>query len=301
MAKLEIIAGRERDIGGFTVRRILPYVSRRAVGPFVFFDHMGPAEFAPGQGMDVRPHPHINLATVTYLFEGVIAHRDSLGSNQLIEPGAINWMTAGRGIVHSERTPAEARARGGKMNGIQCWVALPAESEEVEPSFAHHPAGSLPEFRVDGADVRLLLGEAFSRRSPVQVFSKMFYLEIHLRAGAVFKFPAGAMEAAVYVVDGGIECNGHAVAASSMAVSGETGDLMIRSVEDSRVMILGGQALGDRFMEWNFISSRRERIETAKAEWRRGPGATGNFPIVPGDDREFIPLPESPGGRRQTI
>jgi redox-sensitive bicupin YhaK (pirin superfamily) len=302
MAKLErIITSRERDIGGLTVRRILPYVSKRAVGPFVFFDHMGPADFPPGHGMDVRPHPHINLATVTYLFEGVINHRDSLGSEQLIEPGAVNWMTAGRGIVHSERTPPAVRARGSRINGIQCWVALPVELEETEPGFSHHPADSLPEINHDGIRVRLLLGEAMGRRSPVPVHSSMFYLEVDMPAGKIFDFPCAGAEAAVYIVDGEIECNGEPVHSNFMAVAGKDADLRMRSLKQSRLMILGGESLGARYMDWNFISSRKDRIESAQAEWLRGPGATRNFPKIPGDDAEFIPLPQPAGSRRGTI
>ncbi|MGZ5280448.1 MAG: pirin family protein, partial [Pseudobdellovibrionaceae bacterium] len=197
-----IIKAREKDLGGFSVRRILPYATHRMVGPFIFFDHMGPAEFAPGEGMDVRPHPHINLATVTYLFEGKIRHRDSLGSDQLIEPGAINWMTAGRGIVHSERTPDDVRTAGGRMNGIQCWVALPEEFEEVNPSFHHHPARTLPEFTKDDVSFKLLLGKAFGHESPVRIHSKLFYIDVRIPKGSQFTLPHENQEAALYLIEG---------------------------------------------------------------------------------------------------
>ena len=288
-----IIVSRERDIGGFSVRRLLPYVSRRAVGPFVFFDHMGPAEFPPGQGIDVRPHPHINLATVTFLFEGVIQHRDSLGSNQAIEPGAVNWMTAGRGIVHSERTPAEARARGGRLNGIQLWVALPEEREEGAPSFVHHPKSNLPEFSVGDVKCKLLLGAAFGRSSPVAIDSDLFYLQARVPRGARFEFPvARDHESALYAVAGCVRVGDQQIDATSMAI-GKTGRaLEIEALEDAHLMLIGGRALGPRELFWNFVSSSRERLEAAKREWAPGPReASARFKPIPGDDREFIPLP----------
>ncbi len=289
-----IITARERDLGGFSVRRILPYATHRMVGPFIFFDHMGPAQFAPGEAMDVRPHPHINLATVTYLFEGKIRHRDSLGSDQLIEPGAINWMTAGRGIVHSERTPDDVRKTGGRMNGIQCWVALPTEHEETNPSFHHHPASTLPEFSVDGVTCKLLLGKAFGHESPVRVHSKLFYLDVRMPKGTKLTLPHDHHEAALYLVEGRLRA-GEDIEAMSMRVREEGETLTVEALQDSKLMILGGEALGKRYIFWNFVSSSEERLEQAKADWRQGPrGAGSRFPQIPGDHNEYIPLPEEP-------
>lgn len=291
----QVITSRERDLGGFTVRRILPYMSRRMVGPFIFFDHMGPAEFPPGQGIDVRPHPHINLATVTYLFRGRIQHRDSLGSDRVIEPGAINWMTAGRGIVHSERTPADTRKFGGPLDGIQCWVAVPEEAEETEPSFDHHPADSLPDFEQDGARVRLLLGTLFNQKSPVKVHSDIFYAETFLKPGASLRVPGGEREAAAYVVEGKVEIAGQEIEHCHMAIAKAGAYLEIRAKEEARVMLLGGKPLGRRYIFWNFVSSSKERLEQAKHEWRPGPRTeSARFLPIPGDDQEFIPLPEEP-------
>ena len=300
MDKLLVIPSREKDLGGFSVRRVLPYASRRMVGPFIFLDHMGPASFSPGQGINVRPHPHIHLATVTYLFEGKIHHRDSLGYSQLIEPGAINWMTAGRGIVHSERTPEEFRATAWKLNGIQCWVALPAESENVEPTFAHHPAVTLPEFEVEGVKLKLLLGKAFGRTSPVKVHSDLFYLDMQLRAGQKLTLPCDGRESAVYVASGRLEISGLSVGAYGMAVGNVGEDLVLTAEEHSRCMLLGGSPVGKRFLYWNFVSSSEESLEKAKADWRPGPGSA-RFPKVPGDEAEFIPLPEDPVKPKGTI
>lgn len=304
-SKIEmIISARERDLGGFTVRRILPFASHRMVGPFIFFDHMGPADFAPGHGMDVRPHPHLNLATVTYLFEGKIQHRDSLGSNQFIEPGAVNWMTAGRGIVHSERTPADERRRGARMNGIQLWVALPDEHEEIEPSFSHHPKETLPEFMVGPARLKLLLGRLFGRQSPVPVHSNLFYAEVRLEAGDRLDLPVEGREAAVYVVDGHIHITGEDVNSTEMAIGKDGEDLPIEALSSTRLMVIGGEPVGERIIYWNFVSSSAERMEEAKQLWAKGPGPTSEnerFRPIPGDDREFIPLPVEPGVPKPTI
>lgn len=287
---MQLIKGRERDLGGFRVQRVLPYLSRRMVGPFIFFDHMGPSDIAPGHAMDVRPHPHINLATVTYLFEGVIEHRDSLGSDQLIEAGAINWMTAGRGIVHSERTPDHLRNQSFRMNGIQLWVALPAHEEEREPSFSHHPAATLPRFEVGGVHGKLLLGKAFGVESPVPVLSDMVYADVSIRAGQSLRLAADGRELALYVAEGQVEMLGEKADAFTMLVV--NGDLNFQALQDSRVMILGGQSLGPRLIEWNFVSSSPERMEEVKAEWAKGPRHESlRFKPIPGDDREFIPLP----------
>jgi redox-sensitive bicupin YhaK (pirin superfamily) len=289
------ISARERDLGGFSVRRILPYATHRMVGPFIFFDHMGPAAFPPGEGMEVRPHPHIHLATVTYLFDGKIRHRDSLGSDQMIEPGAINWMTAGRGIVHSERTPEDLKRSGGKLNGIQCWVALPQEHEETNPSFHHHPSGTLPEFSADGVSFKLLLGNAFGHSSPVKVHSKLFYLDVRMPIGTSLVLPYQNQEAAFYLVEGQVETDA-VVEALTMVVRDPGQYLKIQAHQESRLMILGGENIGNRHIYWNFVSSSEAKIEEAKNDWAQGPGAIGSrFPKIPGDDSEFIPLPAEAG------
>jgi redox-sensitive bicupin YhaK (pirin superfamily) len=287
-----VIHPREKDLGGFFVRRLLPYATHRMVGPFIFFDHMGPAEFPPGEGINVRPHPHINLATVTFLFEGKVRHRDSLGSDREIEPGAINWMTAGRGIVHSERSPDDVLARGGKLNGIQLWVALPDGKEELEPSFHHHPKTEFLEFSEQGAKLKLLLGSAFGRTSPVKVHSKMFYVEAKIAKGSRFVFPSDGQECAAYTCFGGVRVDGQDIPQYSMAVGKRGEDLIVEAVEDTHLMFLGGDPVGQRLIYWNFVSSSADRLEKAKADWLKGPGATEAFPKVPGDDREFIPLPK---------
>lgn len=288
-----VITARERDIGGFFVRRLLPFAQHRMVGPFIFFDHMGPADFQRGTGMDVRPHPHIHLATVTYLFAGSIHHRDSLGSDQLINPGDINWMTAGRGIVHSERTPASFRRTGGKMNGIQCWVALPTELEEIQPSFKHHPSKSLPVFNIGDAQFKLLLGKSLGHQSPAQVHSELFYLEGKIPKGASFTFPTADLESAVYVVSGELKVNGKSVDQFSMFIGEKNEDLKIEAGEDSLVMLLGGAPVGERVIYWNFVSTNQKSIDDAKVHWMNGPTADNpRFPPIPGDSSEFIPLPK---------
>lgn len=288
------VPGRERDLGGFSVRRVLPYALHRMVGPFIFFDHMGPAHFKPNDGINVRPHPHINLATVTYLFEGKIHHQDSLGSNQMIEPGAINWMTAGKGIVHSERTPEDVLKTGQTLNGIQLWVALPSQDEEIAPSFTHHPKETFPQIKINEVPVKLLLGSGFGVESPVKVHSDMIYAEVKLKAGSELTLPAdNGREVAVYIVNGGVNVSGIDFQAYSMAI-GDVGEaLKIRASEDSLVMLLGGKPMGTRTIYWNFVSSSKDRIEEAKKLWVRGPqfGAPRFYPI-PGDDQEYIPLPE---------
>jgi redox-sensitive bicupin YhaK (pirin superfamily) len=289
MSKLElVILPRERDLGGFQVRRILPYASHRMIGPFIFLDHMGPAEFTAGHGMDVRPHPHINLATVTYLFEGSILHRDSLGNALQIEPGAINWMTAGSGIVHSERTPTEVRKSPHRLHGLQCWVALPVESEECAPDFAHHPARSLPEFRQGLVSINLLLGELFGQSSPVRTASDVLYADIRFTAEGILEVPGVGRELALYALEGGFHVNGQKIPAGHLAVAQSGDDLKIQGQKFSRAMILGGAPLpGERHIFWNFVSSSPERIEKAKKDWR-----AQAFPKIPGDDQEFIPLPK---------
>ena len=297
MALLEhIIKGRKKDLGGFTVARVLPYAKHRRVGPFVFFDEMGPTVFEPGKGVDVRPHPHIGLSTVTYLFDGEMDHADTLGVQQTIYPGEVNLMTAGRGIAHSERTGPKARNAGHPLHGIQVWIALPAQDEEVEPEFAHHGADDLPEWDEGGARLRLILGSAYGRTSPVKVRGAMVYIHAEAPAGSAFELPAGHGELAVYVVSGRIETAGEPVSAGAMVVyaAGEKG--VVRAHEDSRLMILGGPDVGERHVEWNFVSSRKERIEQAKADWRAsiaGDWTDTPFTMPPGED-EYIPLPGDP-------
>jgi redox-sensitive bicupin YhaK (pirin superfamily) len=282
-----LIEPRPRDLGGFSVRRVLPAPGLRMVGPFIFFDHIGPAVFAPGTGIDVRPHPHIGLATVTYLFEGAMLHRDSLGVVATIEPGAVNWMTAGRGIVHSERTGPELRASGHRIHGIQSWVALPREFEEIEPSFRHHTAASLPEFTVGNATVRVIAGDAYGRASPVEVLTATLYVDVALPPGASLQVPGEHEERACYVAEGRLLIGGDEVTAGQMALIEPGADVRLDSPSGARALLLGGAAAdGPRHIWWNFVSSSQERIEQAKRDWREG-----RFAAVPGET-EFIPLPE---------
>jgi redox-sensitive bicupin YhaK (pirin superfamily) len=285
-----IIEPRLKDLGGFAVRRVLPSVRRRHVGPFVFLDHMGPTEFAAGSGIDVRPHPHINLATVTYLWEGVVEHRDSIGSQQAIVPGAINWMTAGSGIVHSERTPLSIRAASHRLHGIQLWVALPADREEMPPEFHHHPASTLPVIEQAGVQLRLLAGAAFGQIAPVRVWSPLFYADAWLPRGAEFTLPREYPERAVYVAQGSVACAGEVFEQPRLLVFDGPSPIRLRANEDARVLLFGGAPLeSPRYMWWNFVSSSKDRIERAKQDWREG-----RFPLVPGDDGERVPLPEGP-------
>ena len=283
----KLITSQVRDLGGFTVGRVLPAIGRKMVGPFIFFDHMGPATFAPGQGLDVRPHPHIGLATVTYLFDGAIHHRDSLGSDQVIRPGDINWMTAGSGIVHSERTPSDLRSTGGKIEGIQCWIALPLEHEETAPQFVHHPAATLPSFTLHGTFCRLLLGTAFSYKSPVATLSDMLYLELKMPEGSQLTIPTDDRELGAYVVSGSVVADETIVPAHSLVLGRKGLDLSLRADRASHVMVLGGQPFAEgREIWWNFVASSKTRLEAAKRDWK-----DGKFPRVPGDSEEFIPLP----------
>jgi len=287
MDEISVIAPKVHDLGGFQVRRLLPQLRTRRVGPFVFFDHMGPAVFAPGKGMDVRPHPHIGLATVTYLFAGAIEHRDNLGDVQVIRAGDVNWMTAGRGIVHSERTPIAERAAGQAMHGIQTWVALPKNAEETAPEFHHHPAAALPAWESDGVRLHLIAGEAFGRTSPVRTFSRLLHVAMEFPAGGSLVVPAEHVERAVYATDAPLVVGGVELALAHMAVLPTGVDVEIRAVQPARVILCGGDPLdGDRHLWWNFVSSSRERIEKAKADW-----AAMRYPPVPGET-EFIPLPQ---------
>lgn len=282
-----VIEPRLRDIGDFAVRRVLPYARRRMVGPFIFLDEFGPQTLPAGQGIDVRPHPHIGLATVTYMFDGEIMHRDSLGVVQAIRPGAVNWMTAGRGIVHSERSGDEERARDKKLHGMQSWVALPLQHEETAPAFRHHAAKTLPVIEGEGLWMRLIAGQAYGKRAPVEVMSDLFYLHAELAAGAETDLPEEHEERAVYVVSGAVELDGARFGAATMMVLAPGRPARLSAREASRVMLLGGAPLeGRRHIWWNFVASTPERIEQAKADWKGG-----RFAMVPGDDA-FIPLPE---------
>lgn len=282
-----VIQPRARDLGDFEVRRVLPYAKRRSVGPFVFFDHMGPVVFPPGKGVDVRPHPHIGLATITYLFEGEIIHRDSLGVVQPIRPGAVNWMVAGSGIVHSERTDPAVRDSEARMHGIQTWIALPQADEEADPSFDHHTADEIPEWHADGVEYRLVAGTASGRMAPARVFSPMFYIAVEAPDGGPVNLTDEHAERALYVVDGSVTVDGDLHEAGSMVVFTEDSAPVIVAGAGSRLMLIGGAPLdGTRTIWWNFVSSSKERIEQAKSDWK-----DGNFTAVPGEV-EFIPLPE---------
>jgi redox-sensitive bicupin YhaK (pirin superfamily) len=292
-----VIEPRDRDLGdGFVVRRLLPAPSWRAIGPFVFFDHFGPTELSPGKALDVRPHPHINLATVTYLFEGEILHRDSLGSRQPIRPGDVNWMTAGRGIVHSERTDPALRASGSRIHGLQLWLGLPREHEEVAPAFHHHPESTLPVVGRPGSEIRVLVGEAFGQRSPVRTFSRVIYLDVRMDAGAALELPADPGGRAVYLVEGRIVCDGQTFtsAPARMLVLRRGRGVNLCADAPSRLVLIGGDPFPEpRYLSWNFVSSSRERIEQARRDWREHRGVKdGPFPLVPGDETEFIPLPD---------
>ena len=285
-----VIVPRARDLGGFEVRRALPSRMRQMVGPFIFFDQMGPAEFSEGQGIDVRPHPHINLATVTYLFDGEIIHRDSLGTMMPIRPGAVNWMTAGRGIVHSERTSPAMKARGSRLFGLQTWVALPAAREETDPSFAHFEEADLPVLEAEGKRVRLVVGEAWGLRSPVKTFTNTIYADVRLEPGAVLPLDAIHEEHAVYVVSGAVTIrSGRFPSGQLLVLRPDT--ITLRNAEDevTRLVLIGGETMdGPRHIWWNFVSSRPDRIEQAKEDWK-----AGRFVTVPGDAEEFIPLPDA--------
>ena len=283
---MQLLRAHQRDLGGgFVVRRLLPAAQRQAVGPFVFFDHFGPITAQPADNHDVRAHPHIGLATVTYFFEGAMEHRDSTGVVQRIEQGAINWMSAGCGIVHSERTPQDLRGKARRSHGLQLWAALPVADEEMAPSFAHTPAAALPQLELGGAVVRVLIGSAFGATSPVAVRSPTLYLDITLNAGDAFPLPLAA-ERALYVVDGAVEIDGVAVPPFTMLPLAADDEPLLSASTPARAVLIGGEALGQRHIWWNFVSSRKERIVQAADDW-----AAGRFAAVPGET-EFIPLPE---------
>jgi redox-sensitive bicupin YhaK (pirin superfamily) len=287
-----LVVPKVRDLGdGFRVRRALPDIERRAVGPFVFFDQMGPVTLAPGQALDVRPHPHIGLATVTYLFEGEILHRDSLGTVQPIRPGDVNWMTAGRGIVHSERTPPELRGKASQLSGIQAWVALPRAEEETDPAFAHHPVAELPLIERDGLRARVIAGEFLGKRSPVQTSLELLYTDVSLEDGAMLEAPPDYAEQAAYVVEGAVEAGTRTIMTGQLAVFRKGEPIVLKGASKARLLLFGGEPLdAPRTVWWNFVSSRKERIEHAKADWK-----AGRFAPVP-DETEFIPLPERASG-----
>jgi len=286
---LQKLTGHGKDLGGgLKVNRLLPAMERRTVGPFVFLDHFGPIDFEPGMNIDVRPHPHIGLATVTYLFEGTLMHRDSLGSVQRIEPGAINWMSAGRGIVHSERTPDDLRSVGHRLHGLQLWVGLPQTLEESDPVFTHTPAQELEVFSNQNAEVRLLVGEAFGRRSRVNAASPTVFIALRLRAQTPFVLPALAAELAVYPLDGSLSLDGAALAVRTLGVVEGGQGCRLEAPDDCTVMVMGGAPLeGPRFLSWNFVSSTKSRLQRAADDWR-----AQRFGTVPGET-EFIPLPEN--------
>ncbi len=283
-----LIRPHEHDLGdGFTVRRLLPQAGRRSIGPFVFFDHMGPVRLPPGQGMDVRPHPHIGLATVTWLFEGCIRHRDSLGSDQDIRPGELNWMIAGHGIVHSERSPQAERETGARVHGIQTWLALPAGHEETAPAFHHYGAENLPRVEAEGVKIRVMAGEAWGVRSPVPLFSPTLFAEVRLQVGAHWHLPEGHDELGLYVVDGTLSAGGTRIRTGEMAVFGRMPAPLLAQDECLLVLVGGAPLDGPRIVWWNFVARDRKRIRQAGADWK-----AGRFGTVPGDDEECIPLPE---------
>jgi hypothetical protein len=285
----QVIVPRSVDLGGFQVHRALPSSQSRMVGPFIFFDHFGPAVFKAGDGVDVRPHPHIGLATVTYLFDGEIVHRDSLGSAMPIRPGAVNWMTAGRGIVHSERTGPTHRGGGEPLHGLQLWVALPAAAEETAPAFAHTAAAEIPEFKDDGMTLRVVAGTLHGLRSPVATSWETLFADARLKAGTTLPLDNGQEERAVFVIAGEIEIGGERHGPERLLVLRPGESVAVRAAGDAHIVVVGGAAMdGPRHIWWNFVSSRKERIEAAKADWK-----AGRFDLVPGDTTEFIPLPEN--------
>jgi redox-sensitive bicupin YhaK (pirin superfamily) len=289
-----LIIPRARDLGGFEVRRALPAPKRQMVGPFIFFDQMGPAEFLTAQGIDVRPHPHIGLATVTYLYNGEFQHRDSLGTNQMIYPGEVNWMIAGHGVTHSERTSAATRKGPSALYGIQTWVALPEKDEDMPAGFEHHGKEALPFLQGEGKEVRLILGTAWGERAPTRTFSEMFYADAVLRPGAMIPLPDNHEDRGVYVTSGSIIVAGDTFEAGQMMVFRPGDAITLKAgLQGARLMLLGGETLGQsRYIWWNFVASSKEKIEAAKEAWRAGDWAHGRFQLPPDDKDEFIPLPQ---------
>ncbi|MEM9279819.1 MAG: pirin family protein [Pseudomonadota bacterium] len=289
-----VIIPRARDLGGFEVRRALPSPKRQMVGPFIFFDQMGPAEFLTNQGIDVRPHPHIGLSTVTYLFQGEFQHRDSLGTNQMIYPGEVNWMTAGNGVTHSERTSEETRKGASKLYGIQTWVALPEDKEEMDAGFEHIGSDQLPHIEGEGKEVNLILGNAWGERNPINTHSEMFYADAILQPGAVIPMPDDHEDRGFYVVEGSVEIAGEVFETGKMAVFRPGDAVSLHAGEQgARLMLLGGETLsGPRYIWWNFVASSKDRLEAAKEAWGQGDWEHGRFQLPPGDTGEFIPLPD---------
>jgi len=281
------ILPKEHDLGGFSVRRLLPAVTRKMIGPWIFFDHMGPAVFAPGKGIDVRPHPHINLATVTYLFEGEMLHRDSLGNVLTINPGEINLMVAGKGIVHSERQREEIKSNNNKLDGLQLWLALPESVEEIDPEFHHYDASEIPTTNIDNVPVRVLIGSAYEITSPVKTFAKTLYFEANLKKGESLKLPGSVQELGLYIVRGKLYANDSVLLEHSMTIFDPNQSVTVTAEQETQLAVIGGESFTRRYIWWNFVSSRKERIEQAKDDWKNGV-----FPKVPGDESEFIPLPE---------
>jgi len=281
-----VLEPKDKDLGGFSVRRLLPATEQRSVGPFIFFDHLGPAVFPSGKGVDVRPHPHIGLATITYVFEGEILHRDSLGNVQPIRPNEINWMTAGKGIAHSERTPPDVRQAEHTLHALQLWVALPEEEQQTAPAFNHYGFEALPLVKDDNSSIRVMIGEAYGVRSAVKTFSSTLYVEVKLKAGQAITVPEHVEERAVYVVSGRLKAKETEIAMHIMAIFDSTPGVELIAMQDSTLVFIGGASLGKRIMWWNLVSSREDLLENAKQAWREG-----TFPKVPGET-EFIPLPE---------
>ena len=282
----KLLKSREKDLGGFTVRRLLPTSGQKMLGPWVFFDHMGPANFPPGKGVNVRPHPHIGIATVTYLFEGEILHRDSLGSCQPIVPGDINLMVAGRGITHSERERPEVREKPHRAHGLQLWLALPDDQEDIEPAFHHYPAATIPAVDIAGVAIRVMMGNAYGVRSPVKTFSDTLYIEARLERGQTLELP-DAEDLGMYVAEGALRIGDTRIPRYCMGIAGNRRSFAVEAEEHTRLAMIGGKRLSPRFIDWNFVSSRKERIEAAKRDWQEG-----RFADVVGDEEDFIPLPE---------
>jgi len=279
------LSSHKKDLGGFSVSRIIPHVEARSIGPFVFVDHMGPAHFPAGSGINVRPHPHIGLATISYLMEGSMLHRDSLGTIQEIQPGDVNWMTAGKGIVHSERETIETRGSDHVLNGLQCWIALPEEKADMEPSFIHVNKAQLPYIHREKVLMRLIAGEAYGYTSPVKTYSSMFYLDVITEAGAAIERPCGDSQTACYVISGSVKIGESTFEAGSFVLLDDESEIV--TIENSRYFLLGGQKLAKQpILKWNFLAYSKEKIAEAEQRW-----ANGQFPTIPGDDREFIPLP----------
>lgn len=281
-----IIQPRKKDLGGFSVRRVLPTAKQKMIGPWIFFDHMGPADFEAGQGIDVRPHPHINLATVTYLFEGEILHQDSLGSVATIVPGDINLMVAGKGIVHSERERDEIRSQPHQLHGLQLWLALPKKDEEMEPAFYHYDQSEIPRTEINQVPLRVMMGSAFGMTSPVKTFAKTLYIEAALQKGQRLELPA-ADERGLYIAHGAVSINDGVINAYEMAVLSSSTITIEASKDNTRIALIGGEKMGQRFIDWNFVSSRKDRIEQARADWQ-----AQKFDPIPEDNQEYIPLPD---------